>query len=390
MMRFLVLVLMLINVNVVWAQANNPNPYSVGGGLYYLGSAQNPAVPQPFPPNMTGYTARLFWKDIEPSAGSYNWTDLDNSFSQLPAGTKMALDILTGVDTPDWALNKYEADGIGTFSSIWNRSGGAQPPNQNTSLNPNHAIVPCSVYEFPIPWDTTYQNDISNMVTALATHIATLPNNSALVRIGATAITSVAEEQELMTRTSMTTITCGSGVNNSICGNNPTTCTPPLDTAAWQAVGYTPNKVEAAWDTMLPYWISNFPQIIVSADATSNDFPPIDNNGNNTGAAGDNTIGYILEAEGFNLDPYFAVQNNAAQYPYGGAVKVTPFVSRGFIGAQELNDNMPSFDLMMNYLVQNDFSYLEVYNNDATNSSHAGILSFGDTSMRKPMHPVGG
>jgi hypothetical protein len=91
------------------------------------------------------------------------------------------------------------------------------------------------------------------MLTALATRVATLANNSVLVRIGSTALTSVAEEQHLMTRTSLTTLTCGSAVNNSICGNNPATCTPPLDTAAWQAVGYTPNPVEAAWDRMLPY-----------------------------------------------------------------------------------------------------------------------------------------
>jgi hypothetical protein len=63
----------------------------------------------------------------------------------------MALVILTGVDSPDWALNKYEADATGTFSSIWSRSGGNQPPNQNTNRNPNHAIVSCAVYECPIP-----------------------------------------------------------------------------------------------------------------------------------------------------------------------------------------------------------------------------------------------
>jgi hypothetical protein len=147
--------------------------------------------------------------------------------------------------------------------------------------------------------------------------------------------------------------------------------------------------MEAAWDTMLPYWISNFPQI-VSADVTPNAFPPIDNNGNNTGSAGDNTIGYVLEADGFRLDPYFAVQNNAAQYPYGAAVRVAPFVSRGLVGAQELSSNTPSFDLMMNYLVQNDFSYLEVYAGDATNPAYASILAFGDTSMKRPTHPIGG
>jgi hypothetical protein len=388
MKRLLILGLLLIYASVVSAQANNANPYSVAGGLYYLSSPTNLVVPTPFPSNITGYTARIYWKDIETSDGSYSWTTLDNLFSQLPAGKKMALYILTGVDSPDWALDKYEADGTGTFSSIWSRSYNA--PNQNTNNNPNHAIVPCAVSELPIPWDPVYQNDIGNMLSALATHIATVSNNSALVRIGATPISSVAEEIDLMTRTTATTITCGAGVNNSICGNNPATCTPPLDTAAWQAVGYTPNKVEGAWKTMLPYWTSNFPQIVVSGDFPIGLFPPIDNNGNTTGATMDSTLGYAMEGDGFQLAPYFAVQNNAAQYPFGGATQVAPFVSRGLLGAQELSDLTPSFDLMMNYLVQNDFSYLEVYNDDATNSAYADILSFADTSMKKPSHPTGG
>jgi hypothetical protein len=88
-----------------------------------------------------------------------------------------------------------------------------------------------------------------------------------------------------------------------------------------------------------------------------------------------------LEADGFRLDQYFALQNNAAQYHYGAAVRVAPIVSCGLVGAQEAGDNTPSFDLMMNYLVQNDFSYLEAYNSDPTNPSYAAILSFADTSM---------
>jgi hypothetical protein len=388
MKRFLILGLMLAYVSVGWAQANNPNPYSIAGGLYFLGKGSNPVVPTPFPSNITGYTARIYWSDIEPSDNGYNWTTLDNVFSQLPAGKKLALYILTGVHTPNWALDKYEADGTGTFSSIWSENFNA--PNQDTNNNPNHAIVPCAVFEFPIPWDTTYQSDVSKMVTAMATHIATLGNSSALVRIGATPISSATEEQYLMGLNTATTITCGAGVNNSICGNNPVTCTPPLDTAAWQAVGYTPNKVESAWKTMLPYWSSNFSQIVVSTDFTTGNFPPIDNNGNMTAYPQDSTLGDHLKTDGFQLTPYFAVQNNAAQYPYGGAPSVAPFVSRGFVGAQELGDNTASFNLMMNYLVQDDFSYLEVYHNDATNPSYAGILSFGNTSMKKPLHPIGG
>src|SRR5690242_12779162 len=124
---------------------------------------------------------------------------------------------------------------------------------------------------------------------------------------------------------------------------------------------------------MLPHWTRNFPQIVISADVPGGLFPPIDNSGNNTGRGQDATIGYAMEVEGFTLAPYFAVQNNAAKYPFGAANQVLPFVSRGFVGAQEALDGTANFDLMMNYLVQNDFSYLEVYNNDATNPVYANI-----------------
>jgi hypothetical protein len=383
--------LMLLYVGVVWAQANSSNPQAAASGLYYLANGST-AVPTPFPTNVTGFTQRIRWSAVETGDGSYNWTSVDNTFATLPAGKKLALDILTGQNAPNWALNKYEADGVGTFTSVWWRTG-YSGGTQNTAKLGNHAIVPCAAYEMPIPWDPTYQADLSKFVAALAAHVATLPNSAALVRIWANPMTSdTGDEEQLMSRTALGSISCDTNTpyaNNSFCpyssGTPLTSCNPPLDTPAWQAIGYTPAKVEAAWKVMFPYYTTAFPQIVVSSAFVAGNFPPIDNSGNITGSSDDTSLKFNLLSDFCNSPGYTAAQNNAASWPMP-AVPVfnAPCVLGCIAGEQMGGDNTPSYQSIMNWVVQNHISYFEVYPNDITNPLYVNINGFGDTSMKTP------
>jgi hypothetical protein len=380
------------------AQANYQNPYLAASGLYAVTSAVHPVVPNPFPSNVRGIVARFRWKDIETSDGIYSWTALNNVFSTIPASKIIALDILTGTSTPDWALNKYETDGTGTFTSMWSNDPSSYIQYQNTNNLPNHPLVNCGAFEIPIPWDTTYQTDLGNFLSALAAHIATLPDKAALVRIEANAFTdNTGDELFLMNRTVQTPITCDTTTpytNNSFCpyaGGNPLqSCNPVLDTAAWQAVGYTPQRVEQAWIKMLGFWANDFPGIVISMTQTTGSMPPIDNNGNATGQPEDYSIKYLLQRDALQTVPYLAVQNNTGQYPYPSSNIQQGAVSRTMIGTQEKAGGVSDFDQFASFLVQNDYSYLELYPSDVSKTTFDSIRAFMNASMANPLHGVGG
>jgi hypothetical protein len=385
LLNLLITTFLLAFIGTEIASARPPKPaptpanvFSAAGGLYYL-SNRSTNVPSPFPSHLNGFVARIPWKSVEPRQNTFDWTIVDSAFNNIPGGKKVVIDIQTGVFSPDWALDKYEADGTGTFSSIWWRPSSAG--SQNTVNNPSHSIVACATFEFPIPWDLDYQDDLKALVSAFAVHVSTISNNAALVRIWANPITEdTGDEEFLMSRTSLTTITCRANVNNSICGDNPTSCTPPLDTAAWQAIGYTPYEVIAAWNTMVQYYDQAFPNTIVSAAFTDGLFPPIDNHGNLTGQTDDTTLKTTLIANGKSLVREFIPQSNGAQYPLAPH-ETFIFNTGGEFGLQETQDNSANFLRLLNYVQQQNFCYFEVYPNDAENPKYASAEASASATM---------
>ena len=143
-------------------------------------------------------TVSLFeWSAINPSKGVYNWAPITAVLNQLPAGGSAHIDITAGV--------YYRAD----LPSL-----GAQ------------LFTSCGGWTIPVPWDPIFLQEWDEFVTAYGAQFGADP------RISAHGVTGVAN------------------VHFPSSGLVPDgqTCD---DTAAWLAIGYSPENMEAAFKDSL-------------------------------------------------------------------------------------------------------------------------------------------
>lgn len=436
-------------VAVVWAQANDPNPASQARGLFYLsnsGGAGN--VPTPFPTNIVGYTYRAKWNSIEPSCGAaaganptnptnacYNWTTFDSVLNSVPSNIKIAVGVIAGVNTPNWELNNLEADGTGTFSSVWNK--GFTGPTQNTTTWGSRTIVTGEVYEFPIPWDPNYETDVGNMAQALATHIASASYSAQVVRIKADIINTSTEENFLMQLSSTLNVGSGSCAGGTICKgpcagltNNQSCTINQLDyqgttscntsgsggcgstgDISWLTAAYTPNKVEAAYKTILASFVSAFPHVVIDSDFVSGLMPPINNSSQggvaytypsgctvSSSASADTCLVFNLINDGFAADINFAVQDNStSDTPTTASKFILPFARQRLLGGQEGSaiGNATAYQTMMDQYVGCqgtspsgcwNLGYMEIYDADATDPRNVTVDGWVNSVMQNPLH----
>ena len=84
---------------------------------------------------IAGYTIRLYWKDVEPQRGVYNWSLFDNVLAQAKAHGKMVRPwVLFGVGVPSWV-------GAQTFT------GSADSPCDSANAT------------IPVPWDANLRRE---------------------------------------------------------------------------------------------------------------------------------------------------------------------------------------------------------------------------------------
>lgn len=122
--------------------------FSGKGGIYYLGSADNPVSSLNFSrQNISGVVVRFKWETIEPSPGVFNWTFIDGELSKaITYNKKISLQPL---GKPLWLKN------IGCQYYYY------QEKNPNF---PNNGQI---VTGF-IPWDTIYINRLKNFIFNLS------------------------------------------------------------------------------------------------------------------------------------------------------------------------------------------------------------------------------
>jgi hypothetical protein len=92
---------------------------------------------------VSGFALRAYWSAIEPTKGVYNWSDFDQNLAIAEANNKnVSLSVTPGVVSPAWVISegaKYINIAAGT-----------------TRAN------------MPLPWDATYQKELSTFIQAEA------------------------------------------------------------------------------------------------------------------------------------------------------------------------------------------------------------------------------
>ena len=214
-----------------------------------------------------GVAIRAIWSAIEPSNGGYSWDALDSVVSQaVAAGKKVSIAIGAGRNTPGWVF-----------------TAGAQAVNMNFA----GTGATCSAITEPAPWDATYQAAFNSMLQALAAHLTATGALSSVSVVKFTGINQITEEL----------VMSHSALNPPACDNA---------TAQWQAAGYTPAKVIAAFQSLEADTAAAFPGKVYAVVLRGNEFPYIDNSGNII--QGPNSPGYVdIQAAimSTGLAPYF-------------------------------------------------------------------------------------
>lgn len=121
----------------------------------------------------------------------------------------------------------------------------------------------------PAPWDAAFLAAWDDMTAQLAEHLATGGFSGTVVALRLTGLNASTAETHLPAQSPSAL-------------SDPPACLTIDSVAAWQAAGYTPAKVQAAWSAMVTSWSTHFPDLpfeLVLWPGTKDRFPPIDDSG---------------------------------------------------------------------------------------------------------------
>jgi hypothetical protein len=302
-------------------------------------------------PLVDGIAIRVFWSDIEPSDGVFNWSSVDSDLAQVAAAGKVAtLRIMPGYSTPAWLYQ----EGAQAFNFIWNQS----------TWGPAF----CSVASIPVPWDPIFQSKFAAMIQAFG---ARYNSNPAVAGIKISGINTDSEETHLPLQV------------NVPLTNGQTGCTSNNDVANWQAIGYTRTLAVSAWEQIAQMFQQAFPNQPLIGVFQPGGFPPIDSNGNLiSGYNGADTIASqnIITYEIANLGNQFVLQNDALTSTWNWSYQAS-FAGQIAIGHQTLaalNSNLPA---AMTNVINLGTDFLELYPGDINNPSLQSALTAAHNAL---------
>ena len=203
-------------------------------------------------PDVDGIAVDLAWTDIAAtSARTYDFSKLDPLLQLARAAGK-------GVE--------LSVIGAGGTPSTW-----FDPQSLiHLQYSPhNGATDRCYDTIAPPPWDAVYLAAWDDMTAQLAGHIASAGYSDTVVAMRLTGLNASTAETHLPAQ-SPAKLT------------NPPTCLTVDSVAVWQAAGYTPVKIQAAWSALVTSWATHFPGLpfeLVLWPGTNDRFPPIDDSG---------------------------------------------------------------------------------------------------------------
>ncbi|MDI6779691.1 MAG: T9SS type A sorting domain-containing protein [Bacteroidota bacterium] len=189
---------------------------SFHAGVYSLLGPNGATAPSVYAnPHVAGIAVRTGWGTLEPVEGQYDWSYLDNEIQKAAsAGKKVSLFIagaLFSRATPDWV---YTA--------------GAQP-YYFIDQNPFHPTYGDTL-KMPLPWDSVYIAKWTRFIRVLGSRYA---NDATISYI----------------RGASESVTNGWGLSETDAFGR-----------SWTAYGYTPDKLLAAWKTVLEAFMVAFPK----------------------------------------------------------------------------------------------------------------------------------
>ncbi len=195
-------------------------------------------------PNVDGAYLQDTWENIEPQKGQFNWSYLD---AQLKGVVTLHKKVSLGI----WA---------GAYAPSWLYQEGAQA--FHTVVEPKRRPEFCQPITLPVPWDPVFQNEWLKAIRAFGEHYA---NNPAVVLVKITGV-AYRTDETAMPRAH------GGTKTNTLTGKS---CTLPNDVQAWQAVGYTSEKVESAFRKFATAFAAAFPRQSLAIMTSKKAFPPI-------------------------------------------------------------------------------------------------------------------
>jgi hypothetical protein len=230
------------------ARRVSPNYYS---GLYaisspFAGRAFSPAVFGT--PIVDGIYINVPWKAIEPEAGRYDWSRIDQDVQRaVRDGKKIEIGVIGGGQTPDWLYQQ----GVTRNEFI---------------INPGSAAGQCHRIQVPSYWEEGYINAYARMIQALSAHLQAIPGAYDAVRIVKMSAITINTGETYIPSATATRVATGCGISNAI--------------DIWRAAGYRPSRIIDAWRRIAEIIGTAFPNKLLAMDIIHrNDFPLIDEQG---------------------------------------------------------------------------------------------------------------
>jgi hypothetical protein len=223
-----------------------------------------------------GFYIQRPWSELEPSDGTFDFTDLDDDLSTAMANhAKVTISVGAGSAMPSWLCGTAGAKCASFVQTIY-----AQPGV-------------CTSFSVPVPWDSVFQNRWAAFIAALATHL--VKYESIIAAIKMTGINADTNETQLP-HDSGDSVSCTSG---PACSHG--TCAVTDAPAAWTALGYSTSVVLTAWGSIQDEFAKAFPSTVLDVELVGNGFPDDPT---------DTVINTIVSSGLAQLKGRFAVQSN--------------------------------------------------------------------------------
>jgi hypothetical protein len=334
-------------------------------GVFALGQ-ENVDLPGAIYSNSSvdGVALRASWDVLEPSEGSFNFSQLDGQVSAAQAAHKsVSLSVVAGIKTPSWVF----ADGAAAFTTV---------------VDAKYSDQFCSTSQMPVPWDPVFLSKWTAFIQALGAHYA---GNGTISKVHITGINFHTEETGLPAET-----------GGTVTGLDGSTCETNNDVQEWEQIGYTGTLVKNAWMQIAQAFSTAFPGAKISPMVHPNGFPPINDSGQ-PDSSGTQIQRAFLSSGVQTFGSQFGAQNNGLSQFFVDP-EVSGLAPGTVTGYQMLwfvtNDSTcrmnrgsapcdPHADLLgaVEAAISGGATYLEIYKVDVLNSDLADVISQAHTQL---------